>query len=99
MDNPLGKAVGNALEVSLGKNITYLSLSLFLILIYMYIMHDFCKYAFLFHAWYQVMESIDCLKGNGPSDLEELVVTQGGLLLLTSQGVVDPCSYISYFCM
>ena len=35
------------------------------------------------------MESIECLKGNGPSDLEELVVTQGGLLLLTSQGAVQ----------
>ena len=34
------------------------------------------------------MESIQCLKGKGPPDLEELVMTQGGLLLLTSQGVV-----------
>ena len=35
------------------------------------------------------MESIECLKGNGPSDLEELVVTQGGLLLLTSKGALQ----------
>ena len=34
------------------------------------------------------MESIQCLKGKGPPDLEELVVTEGGLLLLTSKGVV-----------
>ena len=35
------------------------------------------------------MESIECLMGNGPSDLEELAVTQGGLLLLTSKGALQ----------
>lgn len=45
MDDPLGKLIGNALEVA---------------------------------------ESIDCLKGKGPFDLQELVVKQGGLLLSQS---------------
>ena len=45
MDDPLGKHIGNALEVA---------------------------------------ESIECLKGYGPHDLEELVVKQGGLLLANS---------------
>ena len=45
MDDPLGKLIGNALEVA---------------------------------------ESVKCLKGEGPFDLEELVVKQGGLLLSQS---------------
>jgi hypothetical protein len=43
------------------------------------------------------MESIECLKGNGPSDLEELVVTQGGLLLLTSKGALQ--TYLCFYVM
>ena len=45
MNDPLGRCIGNSLEVA---------------------------------------ESIQCLKGLGPSDLEELVIKQGGLLLGTS---------------
>ena len=45
MDDPLGKLIGNALEVA---------------------------------------ESIQCLRGEGPFDLEELVIKQGGLLLSQS---------------
>lgn len=45
MDDPLGKCIGNSLEVA---------------------------------------EAIQCLKGNGPYDLQELVVKQGGLLLAHS---------------
>ena len=43
MDNPVGKAVGNALEVE---------------------------------------EAVNCLKGKGPEDLEELVVIEGSTYLL-----------------
>ena len=39
MDNPIGKAIGNSVEVA---------------------------------------EALDCLKGKGPNDLEELVCKQGG---------------------
>ena len=45
MNSPLGKLIGNALEVA---------------------------------------ESIECLKGEGPNDLEDLVIKQGGWLLANS---------------
>ena len=45
------------------------------------------------------MEAVQCLKGNGPLDLEELVVTQGGLLLLTSQGMIHTLKQAIYFVM
>ena len=49
-NDPVGKAVGNALEV---------------------------------------MESIKCLKGEGPSDLEEMVVVEGALVLSSSHPLND----------
>ena len=58
---------------------------------------------FTLHQFHlQVIEALHCLKGMGPTDLEELVVTQGGLLLLTSQGMsitltVFITLYINYF--
>ena len=58
---------------------------------------------FTLHQYHlQVIEALHCLKGMGPTDLEELVVTQGGLLLLTSQGMsiilpVFITLYINYF--
>ena len=45
MDSPLGRMVGNAMEVA---------------------------------------EAVQCLRGQGPRDLEELVIKQGGLLLASS---------------
>ena len=78
MDNPLGRAVGNTLEVN--KNFTLIDFY-FLNLIYV-------NYVLNLHYYHlQVIEALHCLKGMGPADLEELVVTQGGLLLLTSQGI------------
>ena len=38
------------------------------------------------------------IKGNGPFDLEDLVVTQGGLLLLTSKGKVHICKQVTIPC-
>ena len=50
MESPLGRCVGNSLEVR---------------------------------------ESLDCLRGGGSRDLRELVVLEGGLVLLSSNTVTD----------
>ena len=99
MDNPLGRAVGNTLEVN--RNFILINFSFYLKnnvknIIYL-------NYVFTLHQYHlQVIEALHCLKGMGPTDLEELVVTQGGLLLLTSQGMsltlpVFITSCINYF--
>ena len=95
MDNPLGRAVGNTLEVN--TNVILIDFSFYvrntIYVIYVFTLHQY-------HL--QVIEALHCLKGMGPTDLEELVVTQGGLLLLTSQGMsitlpVFITLYINYF--
>ena len=92
MDNPLGRAVGNTLEVN--RNFILINFSFYII---------YLNYVFTLHQYHlQVIEALHCLKGMGPTDLEELVVTQGGLLLLTSQGMsltlpVFITSCINYF--
>ena len=95
MDNPLGRAVGNTLEVN--RNFILINFSFYVKnIIYL-------NYVFTLHQYHlQVIEALHCLKGMGPTDLEELVVTQGGLLLLTSQGMsltlpVFITSCINYF--
>ena len=93
MDNPLGRAVGNTLEVN--RNFILIHFSFYLYL------RKLCVYSTLVYH-FQVIDALHCLKGTGPTDLEELVVTQGGLLLLTSQGMsitslVFVTLYINYF--
>ena len=91
MDNPLGKAVGNTLEVNINFNLIDFS----------FYLRKLCVYSTLVYHL-QVIDALHCLRGMGPTDLEELVVTQGGLLLLTSQGMsitlpVFITSCINYF--
>ena len=99
MDNPLGRAVGNTLEVN--RNFILINFSFYLKNTVKNIIY--LNYVFTLHQYHlQVIEALHCLKGMGPTDLEELVVTQGGLLLLTSQGMsltlpVFITSCINYF--
>ena len=35
----------------------------------------------LFTILFQIIESLECMKGNGPADLDKIVAVQGGMLL------------------
>ena len=78
MNDPLGRCIGNSLEGDLKILLSYFSKYLDLVKLMSY----FCGLQFnaificLLHL---VFESLQCLRGDGPIDLEELVVKQGGI--------------------
>ena len=71
MNEPLGRHVGNSLE---GDHY----------LVFARLISEYCNVnSNAIYMLHLVLESLKCLRGDGPNDLEELVVKQGGIELLT----------------